>query len=611
MNSSPTQPSVADPPRRPWRLSAILCAAIVLAYANTFTVPFVFDDVAAVTRNPSLASFVSALFPPPGLSVSGRPLVNLSLALNHFLSGESVWSYHALNLGLHVLNALLLFTVLRTTFRLLAPASPTSPRPTTAPPPAPDPDFAAFAAATLWALHPLQTAAVTYVMQRSELLVTCCYLATLTAFARAGLCHPLDDKIPQFPEGTEISCHLMDDNLRPRFERAWLAISATACLLGMGCKEVMVTAPLAVLLYDRMFLSPSFFAALRARPRYYACLAASWLALAGLLLGTDNRGASAGFHAGVAWGDYALTQAFALALYLRLAAWPSPLVFDYGTALVTTPAALLLPGTLVIALLGGTLLALRRRPALGFAGALFLLLLAPTTSVVPIATQTIAEHRVYLALALPFAVAAFSLLRGRPPPARLAVVTLALVLGVATYARNTAYRSAVALWTDTVAKCPANARAHYNLAVALLVPGVARDPERAIAEFHAALRLEPAHPLAPGKLGATLLEVGRFAEAVAPLTSALRQQPANATLHYQLAGALLATGRLADAASHLAETLRLNPAHAAAHYNYARALTDLGRYEEALSHFETAARLDPTDASARTNAARLRDTLGR
>jgi hypothetical protein len=192
-------------------------------------------------------------------------------------------------------------------------------------------DVAAFAATALWALHPLHTATVTYVMQRSELLVSGCYLVTLSAFARLRLSHPLDDNNRVSAGVREDSCHLMDDNTDR--SRGWLSLAAVAGLLGMPCKEVMVTAPLAVLLYDRTFITGSLVAALRLRPRFCACLAATWLLLAGLILGTDNRGASAGFAAGIAWGDYALTQLHAIALYLRLALWPSPLVFNYGRAL--------------------------------------------------------------------------------------------------------------------------------------------------------------------------------------------------------------------------------------------------------------------------------------
>lgn len=554
----------AASPRLPLALArTLLVVATLAAYANTFSAPFVFDDVAAVTQNPSLKSFITALSPPPGLSVTGRPLANLSLALNHAISGESVWSYHALNLALHLGNTLLLFALLRHSLVCRSPARESEDL------------FIPFAAATLWALHPLQTATVTYVMQRTELLAACATLLSLFAFTRLG----------------------------PR----WHTLSVLTCALGMTAKETAVVIPVLILLYDRTFISLSFSAALRARPRTYAALAGTWLILAALVLGTDNRGASAGLAASLAWPDYLLTQLWAIPHYLRLTLWPNPLVFDYGTATFSQIIPILLPAVLVVTALIATAIALYRRPIIGFLGAVFFLLLAPT-SLVPIATQTVAEHRIYLALIFPVLLLSFALRHflGRRAPFILA--PLALTLAATTFARNTHYRSAAALWSDTVEKRPGNPRAHYNLAVHLLALP-APDHSRAVAALTETLRLDPAHPLAPAKLGTLLVSLGRFPEAIAPLESALGLTPASAPLHYQLAAALLSTGRTADALPHLAEAVRLNPTHAPARANFGRALAETQHYAEALIQFDAAARLDPADASSRANATRIRDYL--
>ena len=561
-------PVTSSPVSPPFACGALLVAATLAAYANTFAVPFVFDDVAAITQNPSLAHFSTALFPPDDLSVSGRPLANLSFALNYAISGDSVWSYHALHLALHVANTLLLFALLRRTLSggrsLLAG------------------DSVPFTAALLWALHPLQTAAVTYVMQRTELLVSLGVLGTLSAFARAT--------IP--PPGSGAN--------------RWLTLSVIACLLGMASKEVMVSAPLLVLCYDRTFVAGSFRAALRQRPRYYLALAAPWLLLAGLVLGTENRGASAGFNSALPWSDYALTQLSAVPHYLRLAVWPAPLVFDYGATVITAPA-LILPGTLVlVALVAATLVALRRWPAAGFCGVWFFALLAPTSSFVPIATQTIAEHRIYLALAAPLVLLAVALHRWFDRRALIPVVLVALALGAVTFARNADYRTLLSLWQDTVQKAPANPRAHYNLALAQLAAGLRADALRSLAS---ATRLDPAHAPAHHKLGTLLVAEARLTEALPHLTASARLTPDSAAAHYELANALVRLTRVADAAPHYAEAVRLAPGHAAARYNFGNALTQLGRYPDALVQFDEAARLDPADASARANATRLRAYL--
>jgi tetratricopeptide (TPR) repeat protein len=547
--------------------ASALAGVALLVYGNTFSAPFVFDDIAAITRNPSLAHFSTALSPPSGLSVTGRPLVNLSLAFNYAISGEGVWSYHALNLVLHILCGLILFALVRRTPSSLDAQLRSA---------------LAFAIAMLWMVHPVLTGAVTYVMQRSELLMSLCGLLTLYFFARAGL---------------------RESGSRPA---TWLGLSVVACLLGMASKEVMATVPLIVLLFDRTFVAGSFGAALRARPLYYLALAATCLLLGWLVVGTDSRGASAGFGSGVAWTDYSLRQIYAVALYVRLILCPFPLVFDYGSELHTNPSSLLLSAGVAGLLVIATIACLRRRGAIGFCGAAFLLLLAPTSSVVPIATQTVAEHRVYLASAAAIVLIVGGIFRWLGRRALPVCLLLAAALGPVTIARNADYRSPVLLWRDTVNRRPHNPRAHYNLAVSLLAAG---DASAALGEFDATLRADETHALAHQKLGTLLLAAGRPDEALPHLEFTVRQAPESPAAHYELAGALVQLHRLPEAYAHYAESVRLNPTHAAAHYNLGNALVQLGRYEEALAHFDEAARLEPSDASARNNAARLREYL--
>ena len=174
--------------------------------------------------------------------VGGRPVVSLTLAINYALGGMNVWGYHAVNLAIHILAAWTLFGVMRRT--LLLPAlqerfgSAATPL--------------ALAAALLWTIHPLQTESVTYVIQRTESLVGLFYLLTLYCVIRGADVRPASDR-----PGTR-------------------APSAASCLLGMATKEVMVTAPLIVLLYDRTFLAGSFREAWRRRCGLYLALAATW-----------------------------------------------------------------------------------------------------------------------------------------------------------------------------------------------------------------------------------------------------------------------------------------------------------------------------------------------
>jgi len=540
----------------------LLAAAVVAAYANTFRVPFVFDDIAAVTRNPSIEHLATSLRPPDGLSVTGRPLVNASLALNYAVGGTAVAGYHALNLALHLGCAALLYVLLRR----IAPA-------------------AAAGITALWALHPLQTAAVTYVMQRSELLVSLCLLGTLTAFARATA--------PQRPASAT---------------RRWLAASVAVCAVGMTAKEVMVVAPVLVLGFDRTFVAGSLAGAWRARRGYYLALAATWGVLALVTLSGDNRGASAGLAAPLSSADYALTQLAAIPHYLQLLCWPDPLVFDYGSGVITDPVRVGLGALVVAGLLGATFHFRRRRPPVAFAGFAFFLLLAPSSSVVPIATQTMAEHRVYLALAAPLAVLVGTGQRHVRRGFDWLIWALALALGLAAFGRNGDYATVAALWRDTARKAPGNARAHHNLGLALLAEG---NPAGAQAGFEQAVAADPAHREARTRLAALLLQAGRPADALVHRRALITGGDASAPAHYAVAVPLLMLGRTAEALPHLQESIRLDPTRPEVRFNFGRALAELGRYDEALIELEAAARLNPADDAARNSAARMRAFLGR
>lgn len=584
----------------------LAAAALVLmglgAYHNSFSGPFVFDDIPAIVENPSIRRLwpLSAVLWPDqagGLTSSGRPLVNLSLALNHAVSGERVWSYHALNLAVHVAAGLCLFGLLRRTLltpRLQARWGGAS-------------TGLAFAVAALWLLHPLATAAVTYVVQRAEALMALFYLLTLYGLVRAT------------------------EAIRPR---AWLALAVTACLAGMASKEVMISAPVIVLLYDGTFCSASVGEALRRRRGFYIALAATWLVLAALVLATGNRGGTAGWGSGMSAWEYALTQCRAIPHYASLVLWPHPLVFDHGLA-TEKELVRVLPQAIGLGVaLAGVAVAVRRRSPWGFAGAMYFAVLAPTSSFVPVVTQTVAEHRMYLpsAVGLAAVVVGLQALAGpRFLAAGLAVAGLAF--GALTLARNHDYRSEVALWGDTAAKLPANARAHNNLGQALFragrIPEAMRSYERALAlqpkypeshynlgvalaqqgeldrareHYAIALRLQPDYPEALNNLANALIRAGQTEEALRRYEEAVARRPGFAEAHNNLGNALLQVGRPAEARARFERALQLRPAHAETLYNLGNALAAAGDMAGALRQYEAAWRREPRYAAAHVNA---------
>ncbi|MBK8856277.1 MAG: tetratricopeptide repeat protein [Opitutaceae bacterium] len=558
-----------------------------------------FDDKPAIAGNPSIRQWTTALNPPDiGSGVTGRPLVNLSLALNHAVSGEAVWSYHALNLLIHAGAGLALFGIVRRT--LLQPVFGERFRNAAEP--------LAFAIAALWLAHPLQTESVTSIIQRTESLVGLFYLLTLYGFVRSLDASPC--------------------------ARLWGAGSVAACLLGMAAKEVMVTAPLMVLLYDRTFAAGSLREALRLRGRYYLALACTWLLLGWLVLsGGGTRGEAAGFGLGVTPWMYALTQCRAVLLYLQLALWPHPLVFDYGSAIVRQPGEVWWQIIALAGLLGAAGYAWWRRLPSGFLGAWFFLILAPSSSVVPLVSQTIAEHRMYLPLAAVIALVvgwAYARLGRIALHAAYVLVPLAVLL---TVQRNRDYRTEEILWADTVAKAPDNSRARINLAEVLINDG---RPAEALEHAAEAVRLRPDHAEAQTNLGIACAQLGRPAEALAACGKAVELRPdyARGRSNYgivlaqsgrwseaitqfetalrlagdapdavrirgNLARALLRANRWDEAVTQFSAVLKAEPGAADMHYNLALALGLSGRDAEAIAELQTALQLDPGHAGAR------------
>jgi tetratricopeptide (TPR) repeat protein len=598
--------------RAGWLACVVLALATAAAYHDSFSGPFVFDDKGSIVDNATirhLGSLREVLSPPHlnGETVGGRPLLNLSLAINYALGGLEVRGYHLVNLALHIVNGLVLLGVARRTLqrtRFAAAATEIS-----------------FAIALLWSLHPLQTESVTYIAQRAESLASLCLLLTLYGFLRAA------DVQRAYALGNPPSAASTPAN-------RWLMLSALACLAGMASKETMVAAPLLVLLCDRTFAAGGFRAAWKLRRSYYVALGATWLLLAALVVHSGDRGATAGLRIpGLTSWTYALTQCRAIVHYLRLAFWPSPLVFDYGTEIVRDLGAVAPQALSLCVLLAATAIALRRWPAAGFVAALFFALLAPSSSFVPIATQPMAEHRMYLPLAAVMVSIVLSLhhLLGRR--SLFLFIAWAAALGALTAKRNEDYRSAFALWTDTVAKQPNNERAHNNLAALLiernrlveavseatraveLAPefaearnnqGVAYSalghPADALTAFQAALRLKPDYPEALNNLGKEwLADKTRLAEAIQCFERALALRPAYAEPLNNLGLALIESGRPAEAVPKIEASLRLDPNSYQAYNNYGIALASSGRPGDALSAFSRAAALNPFSPNIHEN----------
>ena len=580
----------------------LLILAIALTYANSLDGPFILDDQATIVQNPQIKDWSdvrAVLVPASETPIAGRPLASLTFALNYASSGLDVRGYRFVNIALHMICALLLMLVARQTLDANV----------------------AFAAALLWAVHPLNSEVVNYISQRTESLMAAFYLSTLYAAIRARNEHGV----------------------------RWTVIAAASCAAGLACKESMATAPMVVALYDRIFLFDSWKTAVRGRRLLYSGFAVTWM-LAGVVIAAGPRAAVAGFSSGVSPWTYLMNQAVIITEYLRLAVWPDSLVIFYGWPAPVGMADVLPQLVFILSLAVLTAVGLWRRPAVGFLGAWFFITLAPASSIVPVATEVGAERRMYLplmALAVLTAVAIdlvwkrVGVRRFVPVPV-VAAAAAAAVLATVTVARNREYASPLTLARTVVERRPSSV-AHHILAEHLASAG---QREEAVGHLREAIAQGDSR--AGFLLGRLLAEQGSYAEAVQQLeafiaTSQLpyrlvprwleppiaevmtarlmlgrvlfaQQQwdraadqatrildafPNHSGAHGLRADVLFAREQWGAAADAYREYLRRQPADPAALLNYGITQVAMENLDEAIGAFTRAAELDPSNPRAR------------
>lgn len=575
---------------RLWMFQAAVVVIGALVYLNSFKGQIVFDDVVI---NEDLS--IRQLWPPWGAMTSpmqiSRPLAGLSLALNYAMSGTSLWSYHLFNLTIHLLAALALFGVVRRTLltgRLRDRFGGAS-------------TALAFSIALIWMVHPLQTQSVTYLIQRSEAMAGLFYLVTLYCVIRG---------------------------LSGAHSARWYAAAIASCAAGMASKPVMATAPIVVLVYEVIFFSGSLKRTLRKRMGLYGGLAAAWFILAATLRASSPVQTTAGFSLAILspW-EYFRSQFAVIVHYLRLSLWPTSLCLDYGWPVAKT-AANVVPYAVVIGLLGLlTLVALKRRPEVGFLGIWFFVILAPTSSVMPIIDLAV-EHRMYLSLAAVAALVVLSAyrlaplvlpgLRANSRAARLAGVAAVAVgaawLGSLTIARNEYYESKLVMWADVVMKRPENSRGHNQLGLYLSERGEIGEAE---AQFAKALEYNPGNPEAHSNMGMVLANTGHAAGAMMHFQEALRLWPQVKMANFNLGQITASEGRWDEAAGYYRNEIRLNPGYREAYTQLGLALEKENKLAGAAAVYRDALGLYPDSPQplcllalvlARSDAGPLRDT---
>jgi tetratricopeptide (TPR) repeat protein len=507
-------------------LGALAAAFGGLVYLNALSGPFVYDDLRGIVDNGSIRGLTSLEARLVG--DMGRPVLNLSYAVDYAWWGLEPFGYHLTGVLLHVLNVVLLFALGRTA---VADANLVAPVPL-------PPGAAAFVMAALLAVHPMATEAVAYVSGRSEVLCATFFLLALVALRRALV------------SGGGF----------------WLAAGGALWMLAVGSREVAVVLPLVLLAYDRLLLVGDRSASRRRVRRVHLPLLALAAGVAVARLVMHVRVEPAG---PVAPWQYLWMEFGVVWRYLGLLLAPLAQSVVHSVRVVTTPLdpSALAAGAGLVLLAGAAWRVRRRLPLVSFGALWFLAALAPSSSLIPL-NEAMAEHRVYLA-SLGFFLAVVAGLGGlfaqlqtrgfRPglaPRATLALVLLALA--TLTVARNLVWTDPLALWLDAARKAPDVWLSHYGLGEALRARG---NCAAAVVPYATALRLRPQESLAHTNFGTCLVELGRLGEAREVFLGALVLDPGSPRAHVNLGVVAARAGRVAEARRHFVEALARDPHH--------------------------------------------------
>ena len=546
--------------------AVLLVAATLCAYAPALHGEFVWDDDVIVLLNRTLRSAdgLRRIWLEPGAVLQYYPLVHTSYWLEYHAWGREPFGYHLVNVLLHAVNAVLVWRLLR---RLAVPG--------------------AFAAAAIFALHPVHVESVAWISERKNVLSGAFYLAAILAYLRF---RPLDASPPSRPV-------------------AWYACATALFVCSLLSKTVTLTLPVAILILV-------WWKRGRVERRDVGALIP--LVLVAIPLGLVTVWAEKRF-VGATGQDWSLSLVDRLLIagrapwfYAGKLAWPRTLAFMYPRWDLDASVwwQSLLPFT-VLAVLCAAWLLRRRLGRSPLAALLFFVgTLVPALGffdVYPMRYSFVADHFQYLAslglIALAIGAMTHALMRRGPAAlaiGRAAAVVLVLVLGVLTWRQSHIYHDAETLWRNTVTSSPTSWMAHNNLGLLLAAKG---RPADAVPEYTEALRIRPGMPEVLDNLGNALAAVGRRDEAIRQYEESLRVRPGSPLVHSNLAVVLAGAGRLADAEAHYREALRQKSDYVVAMVNLGVLLQGQGRLDEAISLFGEALRLQPDSADAHHNLA--------
>jgi len=570
----------------------IICILGVLIYSNSFNCSFHFDDNHNIVDNEVIRNVrdVKAIWN----FVNRRFVGYYTFALNYHFHKLDVFGYHLVNLIIHLIASILVyrlaFLILSTPVMLDKKISRHK-------------NLLALFCGLLFVAHPIQTQAVTNIVQRLASLAALFYYASLCLYLKARLAKNQYSSLVFF------------------------AGSAVAALLGMLTKETVFTLPFAILLLELSFIQKGGSREILRKklllfyiiPPLSFTLIIPYLLSYNFNLSLDHFiRAYFGPLRSQRFGDpvlsipvYLITQFRVILTYIRLSFFPinQNLDYDYpaSQSFFDLPTLLSFFALSAILFLAVHLFRRNRFAAVGIF--LFFLMLLVESSIIPI-RNVIFEHRLYLPMAgfvIFFVGATYQIAwEKNKTMVKIFLITVICIFSIATYKRNMVWKNNLTLWTDAVKKSPNKSRTHNNLGESYFKLGMY---EKGYQEFLTGLKLNPANSKAYNNAGFYLYTVGKFDEAIELYTQGLEYSPGNPDIHVNMGGALVMAGKPDDALPHFSEAVKINPVYISKLKEAATVLENQGNLTASALFYYEILKFIPEDSSIHRNIGKILFTL--
>ncbi len=546
----------------------ISCAGLIV-YSNCYHCSFHFDDFSSIVNNHYIRHLnlvnIWCFLP-------RRFLLYLSLALNYHFNGLNVVGYHQFNLAVHLISAILVWWLVLLTFSTPFMKDQEISR---------HANILALLSGLVFTVHPVQTEAVTYIVQRTAAMAAMFYLLTL--------------------------CLYVKSRLEDKNQTVYYAGSLLSAVLAMFSKETAITLPLMLGLYEFSFLKTE--KGINGRYLFPFIFTLLIIPLTMLVTETGAERVKYLYHEPrISAVHYLLTQFRVMVTYIRLVFLPAHQNLDYDypvfKSIFQTPVLISFLFLAAVLYWAKSLFAKYRLVSFGIFW--FFLGLMPESSILPI-HDVIFEHRLYLPMAgySVFLVSGIYYLWGKKDVNAMAIVLTGLITcyGFLTYQRNMAWKDEFTLWNDIIQKSPHKARPYINRGLAFYNEG---NYTKAVGDYSKAIIIKPNDKDEYIHRALSYYKQDLYSMALTDYDQAIALDPKNPDAYYNKGNVYFKEGDFAKAILDYNKAIALNPKDKDYYNNRGLAFAKEGNNREAMADYHKAIALDPKNTDAYYNLALIR-----